>query len=157
MEKSLRSCPNCHQSFTPHHNPKQQYCGQGICQNARKRDWRKQKHAHDSDYRQNQRRAEQRWQQRHPDYWKKYRASHPDYSKRNREQQRIRQRQWRLKRAQKLSKKKASKFANSDALHEAKLPQDAVKSGLYRMIPVTHTEFANSDALLVTIAVVTGT
>ena len=151
METRPRCCINCSQSFAPLRNLKQQYCSQGICQNARKRDWRKQKHADDPDYRLNQRGAERRWQQRNPEYWKQYRTNHPDYAHRNREQQRLRQRQRRLKEAIDRQKEDASQFANSDAF----LNQQAVKSGTYRMIPVTHPAFANSDALLVTINVLT--
>jgi hypothetical protein len=116
MEKFSRCCAYCRQPFVPLRNLKQQYCGEAICQNARKRNWRKQKHTHDADYRQNQRHAEQRWQQRHPDYWKQYRAAHPDYAKRNREQSRRRQRQHRLKEANNPPKEDISLFANSDAL-----------------------------------------
>ena len=70
MEKTLRSCIHCHQTFIPLRNLKQQYCSQNICQNARKRQWRKQKHIDDPAYRQNQRSAEQHWQRRHPGDWK---------------------------------------------------------------------------------------
>ncbi len=155
MEKTPRCCTNCRQAFMPLRNLKQQYCGQGICQNARKRCWRKQKHAYDSDYRQNQRRAERCWQQRHPDYWKKYRAAHPDYAQRNREQQRLRQRQRRLRVANSRPKEDASQFANSDALRDTSTLPQSLKSGTYRMIPLMHPAFANSDALLVTIDVIT--
>jgi hypothetical protein len=156
MEKSSRCCTNCQQPFLLLRNLKQQYCDQGLCQNVRKREWRKQKKAHDTDYRQNQRSAEQRWRQRNADYWKQYRATHPDYAKRNREQQRLRQQQRRrLDRANTHQTVDASQFANSDALRDTSLIKQPVKSGIYRMIPATHPEFANSDALLVTIAIVT--
>jgi len=92
MEKKSRCCTHCRQRFISSRNPKQHYCSQASCQTARKRRWRKQKHADDFDYRQNQQRANKGWQQRHPDYWRHYRERHPDYTQRNREQQLIRDR-----------------------------------------------------------------
>lgn len=151
MEKKSRRCMHCHQSFTPTRNPTQRYCHQRICQNTRKNRWRKQKYAQDADYGQNQKCAEQRWRQQHPDYWKKYRAAHPDYVHRNRVQQFLRQRQRRLDQKNTRQEADVSLFANSDASPHIKF----IKSGTYHMIPVTRSEFANSDALLVNIAVVT--
>jgi hypothetical protein len=154
MEKESRCCTHCHQMFLSIRNPSQQYCSQAICQTARKRHWQKQKRAKDPDYHHNQQRAEQSWRQRHPDYWKRYRANHPGYTQRNREQQRIRQRQWRLKQAASGSKKNASPFANSDAF-DVNTYQKLIKSGTYCMIPVTHPAFANSDVFVVKMVVIT--
>jgi len=153
MEKTRKYCAHCHQPFVLKRNPQQHHCGQSVCQNARKRDWRKQQYAADPDYRENQRRADQSWQKRHPEYWRKYRATHTNYAQRNREQQRIRQRQWRLKQAKNLSNE-ASLVCKGDALLDANALQNAVKPGTYRLIPNTYPEFAKSDALIVTIAVV---
>lgn len=154
MNKIKKCCMHCHQLFVCKRNPQQHYCGAQACQNMRKRNWRKQKYMQDGDYRENQRRAEQSWQQRHPDYWKKYRATHISYVQRNREQQCIRQRQWRLRQASCLSKGNAPIVCKSDALLDANTLQNAVKSGTYRLISATDPEFAKSDALMVTIAVV---
>ena len=45
MDKTKKCCVHCHQSFAVKRNPKQQYCAQQACQNTRKRFWRKQKRA----------------------------------------------------------------------------------------------------------------
>ena len=150
MEKKSRCCANCHQTFTPSRNLKQKYCGQNICQNARKHSWRKQKHADDADYRQNQQRANKSWQQRHPDYWRQYRKTHPNYTRQNREQQLIRDRQ----RSQNVCKSNASLLAKSDALAVMKPLSTPVKSGTYHLIPVTRHTLAKSDALTVEISLI---
>ena len=50
----------------------------------------------------------------------------------------------------------ASPFAKSDAFHLAKPLQDKVVPGTYCLIPMRHSEFAKSDALIVTLDVFTG-
>jgi hypothetical protein len=119
------------------------------CQAARKRHWRKQKHANDFDYRENQQRANKSWQQRHPDYWRHYRETHPNYTQRNREQQLMRDQ----RRHQKVCKSDAlslATLAKSDALAMS----SPVKSGIYCLMPVTRHVLAKSDALIVEIALV---
>ncbi len=154
MEKTKKCCVHCHQLFICKRNPGQHYCSEQACQKARKRFWRKQKYAGDPDYRDNQRRAEKNWQQHHPDYWCRYRECHPAYTQHNREQQGLRDHG----RSGKVYKSDAwllSNLAKSDALPDTKTAPDTVKSGLYRLIPVTRADLAKSDALTVEISIVT--
>lgn len=151
MEKRKRCCTHCHLSFIPSRNIQQHYCGEQVCQNARKRNWRKHKRRSDGDYRENQQRANKKWQQHRSDYWHQYRESHPNYAQRNREQQRLRDQQ----RSRKVCKSDAFHLAKSDALPNTKTPLDTVKSGIYRLIPVMRCDLAKSDALTVEISVVT--
>ena len=145
MEKIKKRCVHCRHFFVLCRNPEQSYCHQQICQNVRKRAWRRHKQANDPDYRENQLRANKTWQQHHADYWRSYRAAHTDYVRLNREQTRLRRQQ---KRQPKTDK--ASQFASNN-----ELPQlNQIKPGRYRLISEVHSEFAKSDALLVTIACV---
>jgi hypothetical protein len=157
MEKKQKSCSHCRRSFTPTRNPRQHYCSQQACQNARKYEWRKQKRSSDNDYKENQRRANQSWQQCHPDYWRNYRQSHPDYAQRNREQTRSRRQQKQcLNASDPASKDDASQFAKSDAFPRAEMDLSLLRSGTYRLTPASCAEFAKSDALIVSLSVVAG-
>lgn len=83
-----RRCVCCGGAFRARpQTPKQRYCCQRRCQQARKRAWQKAKRETDSDYRENQRRAQERWAARHPDYWRRWRQKHPSYTERNRQRQ----------------------------------------------------------------------
>jgi hypothetical protein len=157
MEKKQKSCRHCCRSFTPKRNPRQHYCSQQACQNARKCEWRKQKRSSDSDYKENQRRANQSWQQCHPNYWRNYRQAHPAYTQHNREQTRLRRQQkQRLDASDPASQGDASQFAKSDAFSRTEIGLNLLKSGTYRLIPASCPEFAKSDALIVSLAVVAG-
>jgi hypothetical protein len=140
-----RYCVQCHGTFIPRRNPNQRFCNQRTCQNVRKRQWRKQKHAKDPDYRENQRRAQNKWlQKKSPHYWRDYRKIHPEYTQRNRQQTRVRK--------QLASCKfNASQFAKSDALMAKRL----IKPGTYTLVPLHHAGFAKSDALTVKISLIT--
>jgi hypothetical protein len=141
--------------FIPPRNPQQQFCSRRLCQNARKSNWRRAKHKNDPDYRENQNHACKRWRKKNPDYWKQYRSTHPLYTDNNRQQQK--------QRKQMLGKKSLGgsetspfangtpQFANSDA-YPSKNP---VKAGTYQLVPVPCPGFANSDALIVEISVIT--
>lgn len=157
MEKKQKSCRHCRRLFTPKRNPHQHYCAQHACQNARKSNWRKQKRSLDSDYKENQQRADQRWRQRHPDYWRNYRQAHPAYTQRNCEQTRLRHQQKQcLNDSEPASKSDALQFAKSDAFLRTEMGFNLLKSGTYRLIPASCPEFAKSDALIVSLAVVAG-
>ncbi|MFC4298380.1 hypothetical protein ACFO0J_10045 [Castellaniella hirudinis] len=54
-------------------NPNQTYCNAQSCQQARKRQWQKDKLHYDLDYRINQQAAQQTWAMHNPDYWRHYR------------------------------------------------------------------------------------
>jgi hypothetical protein len=87
--KEERRCLCCGGAFRPRaQTPKQRYCSQRRCQQARKRAWQKAKRESDPDYRENQRRAQQRWAARHPEYWRAWRQKHPNYTARQRQGER---------------------------------------------------------------------
>lgn len=153
MENVRKYCKQCHQLVIPKRNPHQNYCGQKTCQNKRKHLWRKQKRALDEDYRENQQQVNQQWHQRHPDYWHQYRQAHPAYTERNREQTRLR-RQHRQQQLVNPHQGDASLFAKSDALSNTKSMRESIKPGIYRLIPTSRPEFAKSDALMVTISLI---
>jgi hypothetical protein len=113
----------------------------------RKHSWRKHKRADDPDYRINRQLTNKKWQQRHTDYWRNYRARHPEYAERNRKQQRIRD-QRHIKGHRKSN---AWHLAKSDALPI----KNDIKTGIYRIKPVTGAGLAKSDALLVEISLMT--
>jgi hypothetical protein len=133
-------CHHCGGYLVKCRNPNQRYCPKPDCQKRRKNLWRCNKLGTDSDYKSNQNAANRRWQESHKDYWQNYRAKHPDYVMRNREKQRIRD-----------QKSKASHLAKSDA----STPKNMVISGTYHLIPVTESNLAKSDALIVKIALIT--
>lgn len=148
MEKKKRACIQCSRIFTPKRNPRQQSCSNRLCQNARKSNWRRAKHKIDPDYRDNRNHACQKWRRSNPHYWKQYRATHPHYTDDNRDKQR------QCKQA--LGKKspcgsQTPQFANRDA-YPSKNP---VQSGTYHLIPASCHQFANRDALIVKISVIT--
>jgi hypothetical protein len=67
-------CSCCHRTLPA--NPRiknQRFCGQPLCQQARKTQWQKAKLASDPAYLQNQREACQTWRENHRDYWRQRR------------------------------------------------------------------------------------
>ena len=112
---SKRRCLNCHHTLHAQKNPKQRYCSKRICQNVRRRKWRRKKLHQDPDYRENQRQANKRWRAKNPQYWREYRAKHLRYSDRNRQQQRSKRKLMRQFRHLAVSN---GKFAKSDAFEE---------------------------------------
>jgi hypothetical protein len=83
MDHKIR-CAHCRRLFRPDPRVKNQsYCGNKVCQRARKTLWQRKKMATDPDYQANQRDCQKRWYKQHPDYWRNYRADHPDYCKQN--------------------------------------------------------------------------
>jgi len=77
--------------FIPDPRQKQpRYCGQAVCQHARKAAWQREKMRNDPDYRANQKRCQQDWCRANSDYWKKYRRKRPEQARRNRELQKVR-------------------------------------------------------------------
>jgi hypothetical protein len=137
-----RRCAGCGCLFVPRHNvPQQRYCSKGACQRTRRRRWQRQKLKADADYRANQAAAQRRWRERHPAYWRDYRQRRPDYAERNREQQRERNRRGRSVGTGPSS----PPLAKMDAYRS----QTPVRSGTYRLIPVSTPEVAKMDAYVV--------
>jgi hypothetical protein len=137
-----RRCAACGGLFTPRRNvPQQRYCSKRACQRTRRRRWQRQKLKADADYRANQEEAQRRWRERHRDYWRRYRQTHPEYAARNRERQRTRNRRQRSA----ATGPSPPPIANRDAYRSQKL----LRSGTYRLIPVTAPGVAKRDAYLV--------
>jgi len=126
-------CAHCGETFTPNLRVKyQRYCGNKLCQRARKRLWQKQKLADDPDYKQNQRDSQQSWCAQNRRYWKDYRRNHVEYAGRNRALQKARDSRRRLKKN--LAKMDASQ------------PVFSVKQGTYYLVP-ERAGLAKMDAL----------
>ena len=132
-----RRCVGCGVAFRPRSQvPHQMYCGAAACQRVRRRRWQQAKRQSDADYRENQARAQRVWVQGHRDYWREYRRTHPEYCERNRKAARERERDRR---------QRAAQFAKMDASRSF----SRVRSGTYRIAPVTGGEFAKMDAWIV--------
>lgn len=141
-------CSCCHRTLPANPRSKnQQFCGQPVCQRARKAQWQRAKLLSDPEYLENQRDACRAWREIHRDYW----------------------RQRRLNRS--LSKDArdgpvnlATKVVNMDALLGQAKPQSLFDiSREYMLIPLPFEQgFApgngvNMDALRVKFAAITAT
>jgi len=67
----------------------QRFCGQRVCQQARKSAWQRCQMA-DADARAEQRRLQDKWLEANPDYWRQYRLQNPKKAERNRLLQQLR-------------------------------------------------------------------
>ncbi len=101
----------------------------------------------DPDYKENQAQAYENWKQRNPNYWKEYRRKNPDYTNRNRLLQRNRN----------LRRKHVKKNSYSDqevAKMESLKKNIPIKSGFYRLTPVSDDDIANMEGTMVKIEIV---
>jgi len=86
-------CLCCRQEFDRHPSVKgQQYCGNPLCQRARKNAWQREKLKKDKHYRENQASAQKAWRERNPLYWESYRKRNPESVAKNRIKQHERNR-----------------------------------------------------------------
>ena len=120
--------------------PKQEFCSRKECQQARKREWNRNKLASDPEYQEARKDAQQRWQDKNPNYWKEYRAGHSEYTKKNREQQRIRNQKRR-------QKPPAAKVVKTDE----SIPINNVLTGRYKIIPIRADMIVKTDECIVDI------
>ena len=120
-------------------NPRQRYCRRAICQNERRRRWRKAKLKADLDYRNDQRDSQRRWLEKHPEYWRDWRSRHPEYVERNRELQKARDR---VKAELGEVSRTGAVLAKSDACPDR---SDEI-SVVYELLPVRSGDLAKSDA-----------
>jgi len=68
------TCSCCHRTLPANpRNKDQRFCGQPLCQQARKTQWQRAKLASDPEYLKNQREACQTWRENHRDYWRQRR------------------------------------------------------------------------------------
>lgn len=130
MQKTI-TCIHCGAIVpaNPRLKGNQTYCNKKACQNVRKRIWYQGKIGSDSDYTQRQKQCKKSWRENKPanKYQDLYRQAHPGYVKKNREQQKERNRKYRL-----LAKENASKkIVKIDALSSSSLTNE--KSNIYEM------------------------
>jgi hypothetical protein len=118
-------------------SPEQRYCGEAVCQRARKQAWRRAKYASDPDYRLNQKQSTAAWLAKRGGAATYFR----DYRRRRRDEKQCE--------LPKIGVAKASPptSANSDAT----LDESPIASGRYRLVPL---EGANSDAISVQLSVI---
>jgi hypothetical protein len=144
-------CQNCREEkfFNPRFKGHQSYCGDPLCQRARKRLWQKEKIAADEAYRNRQSACLRQWRKKRPlhEYQKNYRESHPEYVEKNRQQQTIRNRRG-AKKAQSAAPKKIVKMD--------RLESSLIKSGTYVITPLNieaSEKIVKMDALIVELQV----
>jgi hypothetical protein len=94
--------------------------------------------AEDPDYRDNQRDCQGRWREAHRDYWRTYRDSHSQYVLLNRERQRSRNQERRLR-------------FHSIAKMDASGTESTIVPGTYQLIPLGSETVAKMDAINVEI------
>lgn len=115
--------------------PDQKYCGDSICQRARKNAWRRGKYESDSDYRANARDSTRTWLEACGGcaaYYRDYRTA-------------------KRRRARKPDEASKPEPPALDANSDAKWTVSTVNPGKYRLVPL---ETANSDAILVELTVI---
>ena len=133
-------CQHCRRRFASRaQNPDQEYCNRKVCQNERRRIWRRKRLRSDADYRANQRASHNLWLSKHPDYYRQWRRRNPDYVERNRHQQRTRDR---LKRDLAVLSKTGAVLAKSDACQK----ETSAITDYYELVPVQPAILAKSDA-----------
>jgi len=94
--------------------------------------------ADDPDYRENRRDCQRRWREAHREYWRSYRDSHPEYVLGNRERQRQRNQERRVR---------FPPIAKMDASRS----ESAIVPGSYQLIPLAAGRVAKMDAINVEI------
>ena len=142
------SCCHCGGYFVP--DPRQKhprYCGEPVCQRARKAAWQREKIRGDPDYRADQKRCWQDWCKAHPGYWKEYRQQHPDQARRNLDLQKVRNVRWRSRGLGDPTGMQGSLIAKMDASKPFGTSGRAAFSGQFWLVPV----IAKMDALKVSI------
>lgn len=140
-----KRCKNCGCCFAPSpRHPNQKYCAKDKCQKARKAKWQSDKLANDEFYRQNQKDCQKRWSKKNPDYWNNYRKKNPDYAEQNRVKQRERNQIGRIQDASASISKPIAKMDVNNS-------ENAIISGIYKLIPCNRAKIANMDAIIVEI------
>lgn len=127
----------------------QKYCGQRVCQQARKREWDQQKRKTSSDYRQRRKLSQQRWRKTRPGdaYQKTYRQAHGQYEQDNRRRQIIRNHAFR--------RSKFELFSGLEQSHTAEGSKPGT-SALFRIEPYRtprDKKIVKTDALIVELTV----
>jgi hypothetical protein len=93
-----RCCRFCQQSFEPSKfRPDQNVCSHPDCQRRRRAEYHRRKIELDAEYAEGVRDSRRKWRETHPDYQKTYRQSHGAAVARNRQLQRRRDSQRRVR------------------------------------------------------------
>ena len=147
-----RSCEGCGRLFPTNPRVKRQrYCSSPACQQARRRQWQKEKLESDEEYRCNKADAQRRWCEDNPGYWRSYRKNHPEYVRRNRELQ------WKRNRRNRKSSESESDTAKRMIAKMDELnPSYKLVSGVFRLISVDPVEIAKMDELNIRVAILSG-
>jgi hypothetical protein len=136
-------CENCRKEKESNTRLKgnQKYCGDIVCQRARKAQWQSAKMETDATYRAQQLDCLERWRIERPldRYQDQYRQTHPEYVAENRRQQRLRN----LKRRSEVASEVIVKM---DALSE-------IESATYIMSPLISEKIVKMDTFVVKLTV----
>ncbi len=145
--KKRRKCQNkdCGVLFTPCPQvPEQAFCSKKVCQQVRKNEWSQKKLVANPAYRAERQADHECWVKSKPNYWKEYRACHPDYAQKNREKQKIRDKQRRKTPPEPMLAK------TDESLHV-----NPVITGRYRLIRVSPDVLAKTDECIVEMVAIT--
>jgi hypothetical protein len=142
MDYGIFRCRHC-RKLRRKQTADQRYCGESECRKARKNAWRREKYAQDPDYRANQRDSTNAWLDEHGGSASYHRA----YRKRRKDP---------VPPAAASQQSPASAATPVNAKRDAGSAKSVVLPGVYTLIPMPTDGGANSDALLVEIAVLPG-
>jgi len=108
---------------------KQLYCSSRECQQERKNRWEREKLKKDPLFAERRKKQKIKWNQKHPEdaYQRCYRESHPEYTKRNRELQKSRNTEAKLRQI----RSELSNIVKTDSLNSVR----SIPSGLYEIYP----------------------
>ena len=130
----------------PRLKDKQSYCGTKRCQQIKKNKWERDKLKKDPSYRERRKGQKDKWRQKQPGdaYQKNYRQSHPEYTKRNRELQKSRNKEAKIRQIQ----SDVSNIVKTDSLTSV----TPILSGLYEIYPCKiglEENIVKTDSLIV--------
>jgi hypothetical protein len=132
-------CENCghKKQADPRQKGNQRFCGNSICQRARKAQWHRMKMKTDPTYRAQQYDCKRQWRKQRPvdRYQSHYRQTHPEYVEENRRKQQLRNQK---RRAQ----SDLEVIVKMDAL-------SSIKSETYIIKPIASEKIVKMDALVV--------
>jgi len=130
----------------PRLKDKQLYCGTKECQQKKKNKWEREKLKKDPIYSERRKQQKIKWLQKQPGdvYQKTYRQNHPGYTKRNRELQKSRNKEAKIRQI----RSDVSNIVKTDALTS----QTPIPSGLYAIYPYRtglDKKIVKTDSLIV--------
>jgi len=124
-------CQHCgkRKRKNPRLKGKQSYCGSKDCQQQRKNKWEREKLKKDPLFTERRKQQKIKWLHNNPEdvYQKTYRQNHPEYTKRNRDLQKSRNTEAKLRQI----RSELSNIVKTDALTS----QTLIPSGLYEIYP----------------------